>query len=65
LTSGMSRRSIFLVFILVDLAIIAGVVWCVFQRIPVGKYLIPAFLLFVLNGIWLVIMTIRNTPPRA
>ena len=61
----MSRRSIFLVFILVDLAIIAGVVWCVFQRIPVGKYLIPAFLLFVLNGIWLVIMTIRNTPPRA
>ncbi|HEY7403706.1 MAG TPA: hypothetical protein VIB39_09305 [Candidatus Angelobacter sp.] len=61
----MSRGLIFTIFILVDLAIVAGVVWCVFQGIPVGKYLVPAIVLFVLNGIWLVIMTVRNTPPRA
>ncbi len=61
----MSRVRIFTVFILVDLAIVAGVIWCVFQRIPVGKYLVPAILLFALNGIWLVIMTVKSTPPRA
>jgi uncharacterized membrane protein YqjE len=61
----MSRGWIFLIFILIDLAIVAGVVWCVFRGVPVGKYLVPAFVLFSLNGIWLVIMTIRSTPPRA
>ena len=59
----MSRASIFTIFILIDLAIIAGVVWCVFQRVPVSKYFFPAILLFMANGAWLVVMTIRNTPP--
>ena len=58
----MSRGWIFSVFILIDLAIVAGVVWCVFQRVPANKYLVPAAVLFVLNGIWLVVMTIRSTP---
>ena len=58
----MSRSRIFTIFVLLDLAIIAGVVWCVFQRVPVGKYLIPAFILFTLNGVWLVTMTVKNTP---
>jgi len=59
----MSRTKIYVTYILLDLAIIAAVVWCVFQRIPVGKYLIAAVVLFVLNGLWLVVMTIRHTPP--
>ncbi len=59
----MSRGSIFAVFILVDLAIVTGVLWCVFLHIPVSKYLVAAILLFVLNGAWLVVMTVRKTPP--
>ena len=59
----MSRTRIFTVFILLDLAIVAGVVFCAFQRLPVGKYLVPAVLLFTLNGLWLVVMTVRTTPP--
>jgi hypothetical protein len=59
----MSRTQIFTIFILVDLAIVLGVVFCVFQRLPVGKYLVPASILFVLNGLWLVVMTVRTTPP--
>jgi hypothetical protein len=31
---------------------------------PVGKYLVPAIVLFVLNGVWLVVMTVKNTPQR-
>jgi hypothetical protein len=58
----MSRAKIFTVFILIDLAIVAGVLFCAFQRMPVGKYLIPAGVLFTLNGLWLVVMTIRSTP---
>jgi nucleoside permease NupC len=61
----MSRTQIFTIFILIDLAIVAGVLFCAFQRLPVGKYLIPAIVLFVLNGLWLVVMTIRTTPPRS
>ena len=61
----MSRASIFTIFILIDLAIIAVVVWCVFQRMPVSKYFFPAILLFMANGVWLVVMTIRKTPPGA
>jgi len=57
----MSRAKIFTIFILVDLAIVAGVVFCVFQRMPAGKYLAPAAILFVLNGLWLVVMTVKNT----
>jgi hypothetical protein len=60
----MSRTAIFTIFILVDLAIIAGVVWCVFQRMPVSKYFFPAILLFMANGAWLVVMTVRKTPPQ-
>ena len=60
----MPRSWILSIFILVDLAIVAGVVWCVFQHVPVNKYFFPAILLFVANGAWLVVMTIRNTPPR-
>ena len=60
----MSRTAIYFAYILLDLAIVAGVVWCAFQRIPIGKYLIPAVVLFVLNGLWLVVMTVRHTLPR-
>ncbi len=60
----MSRGVIFAIFIFIDLAIVAGVLWCVFQHVPVSKYFLPAVLLFMLNGIWLVVMTVRKTPPR-
>jgi hypothetical protein len=60
----MSRTQIFAIFVVVDLLIVAGAVLCAFQQMPVGKYLIPAAVLFVLNGIWLVVMTVRSTPPR-
>jgi hypothetical protein len=61
----MSRTKIYGSYIAFDLLIVAGVVWCAFRRMPVGQYLIPAALLFVANGIWLLVMTIRHTPPRA
>lgn len=61
----MSRGVIFAIYILIDLLIVVGVVWCVFHKMQVGKYLIPAFGLFVLNGIWLVVMTVKRTPPRS
>ena len=57
----MSRATIFTIYIVIDLAIVAGVLWCAVQRMPVGKYLIPAAILFVLNGAWLIVMTIRHT----
>jgi len=60
----MSRKKIFTIFIVIDLAIVAGVVWSVFNRIPVRQFLIPLVVLTSLNGLWLVWMTIRNTPPR-
>ena len=60
----MSRAAIFTIFILIDLAIVAGVIWCVFQRISAGKYFIPAVILFVLNGLWLIVMVVKNTPQR-
>jgi hypothetical protein len=59
----MSRANIFVVYVIADLAIVAGVVWCVFQRWPARQYFIPATVLFVLSGMWLVVMTIKNTPP--
>ena len=58
----MPPTRILVIYVLIDLLIVAGVVFCVFQRIPVGKFLPPAIVLFVLNGIWLVVMTIRKTP---
>ena len=60
----MSRGWIFAIFILIDLAVGGGVVWCVFHHVPVSKYFFPAVLLFLLNGVWLVVMTVRKTPPR-
>ncbi|MBZ5506568.1 MAG: hypothetical protein LAO78_14005 [Acidobacteriia bacterium] len=61
----MSRAAVFTIFIIVDLAIVGGVLWSAFQHVPVNKYLVPAILLFVFNGIWLVTMTVRKTPPRS
>jgi hypothetical protein len=61
----MSRGWIFATFTLIDLAIVAGVLWCVFHHVPVSKYFFPAVLLFMANGAWLVVMTVRKTPPRS
>jgi hypothetical protein len=58
----MPRIKIFAIYVVFDLLIVAGVLFCVFQRMPVGKYLLPAIVLFALNGVWLVVMTVRNTP---
>ena len=60
----MSRVKILFVYVAIDLLIVGGVVWCVFQHMPVSKYFFPAVLLFMLNGVWLVVITVRNTPPR-
>ena len=61
----MSRAKILIIYVVIDLLIVAGVVWCVFQHVPTGKYFFPAAGLFVLNGAWLVVMTVRKTPPGA
>ncbi len=61
----MTRTKIFTIYVVVDLLMVAGVLWCAVHGIPVAQYLIPAAVLFVLNGIWLVVMTVRNTPPGA
>lgn len=58
----MSRLKIFIIYTIVDLLIFGGAIWCAFHRWPVAKYLIPVAILFVLNGVWLVWMTLRNTP---
>jgi hypothetical protein len=58
----MSRAKIFTVYVAIDLLIVVGVVWCVFHRIPVSKYFFPAILLFMANGAWLVVMTLKRTP---
>ena len=59
----MSRAKIFIAYIVIDLLIVGGVVWSVFQHVPVSKYFFPAVLLFILNGAWLVVMAVRKTPP--
>jgi hypothetical protein len=61
----MSRGWIFSIYVFIDLAIVAGVLWCVSRRVPAAKYLLAAGLLFAVNGLWLVVMTVRKTPPRA
>jgi hypothetical protein len=61
----MSRGWIFFVYILIDLLIVTGVLWCVSQHVAAAKYLLVAGLLFALNGLWLVVMTVRKTPPRS
>ncbi|HEY6305657.1 MAG TPA: hypothetical protein VI488_04250 [Candidatus Angelobacter sp.] len=59
----MSRPKIFGLYVIFDLLIVAGVVWCAFQGWPVRQYLLTAIVLFVLSGVWLVVMTIRSVPP--
>lgn len=60
----MSRVKTIIVYVVIDLLIVAGVLWCVFQHMPVNKYFFPAILLFIANGVWLVVMTVKKTPPR-
>ena len=52
-----------MIYAVIDLLIGAAVIWCVLQRVPVSKFLIPATVLFVLNGIWLLVMVVKTTPP--
>jgi len=58
----MSKAKIFTIYVIIDLAIVAGCVWSAFHRIPVRQFLLPAIVLFAVNGLWLVWMTVRNTP---
>ena len=44
------------------LLIAAGVVWGAFNQWPAREYIVPAGVLFVINGVWLVVMTVRETP---
>ena len=60
----MTKLKIFTIFIIVELAIIVAVIWAAFHHIPARQYLLPAILLFSLNGLWLVWMTVKNTPQR-
>jgi hypothetical protein len=59
----MPKIRILVIYCVVDLVIGAGVVWCVLQHIRLMDYLIPATVLFVANGVWLLVMVIRTTPP--
>ena len=59
----MSKAKIFVIFVLIDLAIVGGCVWSAFHRIPVRVFLVPAILLFSINGLWLVWITLKKTPP--
>ncbi len=60
----MSRLTIFGVYIAVDFLIIAGVLWLAFgERWPARQFFIPAIVLFAMNGLWLIVMTVKNTPP--
>ena len=58
----MPKAKVLSIFIVVELAIIGACVWSAFQHIPVRRYLFPAILLFSLNGLWLMWITLRNTP---
>jgi len=59
-----TKLKIFTIFIIVELAIIGAVIWAAFHHIPARQYLLPAIVLFSLNGLWLVWMTLRNMPRR-
>lgn len=62
----MSRTGIFAIYIIVDFLIVAGALWAAFYaRWPATRFLLPAAVLFVLNGLWLVVMTVKKTPPGA
>lgn len=60
----MSKVRIFSIFISVELAIIGTCIWLAFHRFPLRDFIIPAALLFSVNGLWLIWMTLRHTPPR-
>jgi hypothetical protein len=60
----MPRGAIFTIFIVIELLIVGVVVWCAMRKVPAGKFLVPAMVLFVLNGTWLIVATLRNTPRR-
>jgi len=60
----MSRAKIFVIFIIVDLSIVGACVWSFFHHIPARQFLYPAFVLFTLNGLWLIWIILRNTPQR-
>jgi hypothetical protein len=57
----MTRAKIFTIYVVLNLLIVAGVVWCVFQYWPVRQYLLPAIGLFAVSGVWLIVMTVKNT----
>ncbi|HSM87445.1 MAG TPA: hypothetical protein VLT16_14910 [Candidatus Limnocylindrales bacterium] len=61
----MSRVTILTVYVLIDCLIIGGVIWAAFARYPIRNFLLPAAVLFVLNGLWLVWITVKNTPPHS
>jgi hypothetical protein len=57
----MSKAKIFAIFVAVDLAIVGGILWGIFHHVPVRQCLVPGIVLFFLNGVWLLWMTIRGT----
>jgi len=50
----------FAIYAAIDLAIVGAVLWGVLHRIPVRQCLVPGIVLFCLNGLWLVWMTVRG-----
>jgi len=59
-----TKLKIITIFVIVELAIIGAVIWAAFHHLPARRYLLTAILLFSLNGLWLVWMTVKNTPQR-
>ncbi len=60
----MSRTQIMIIYVLIDLLIVGAVLYAAFgMRWPAHQFFVPAALLFVLNGAWLIWMTIKHTPP--
>jgi hypothetical protein len=59
----MSRIAILAIYVVVDLLIVGGVIYAAFAHVPLRQFFLPATMLFVLNGGWLIWMTIRKTPP--
>jgi hypothetical protein len=59
----MSRIAIFAIYASIDFLIVGGVIYAAFAHVPLRQFFFPATMLFVLNGGWLVWMTIRKTPP--
>ena len=61
----MSRVKIFAIYIVGDILIGAGAVWAAMSHWSARQIIYPAAILFTLNGIWLLVMTIRATPPSS